>query len=415
MTQPVLDGGVTEPCVYTIENVNVIPGNGDKMLMNQDVSIYCGEIRQIKPHQAENLNDSSDIYIDQGNVINGSGKYLMPSFSDAHVHLPAQEELKNFFKMNLINGVTTLRSMRGEPWHLDIDQSDKLCPRLFLGSVPIEESSNFSLDSISHFIRSQKIMGFDFIKILGVDSPSSFQNVIHLAKASGIPLAGHCPRNINLRELCYPKNYMSVEHLGGLSDFTTEEDLVKMIKKTVDANLFHCATLSWTYALSRSISQLRKKEGLEYISDETISNWEKSLSELGNQPEEQQALYRKRIMEYFKKQQQNLKVLYKNGGLILIGPDASDEYMIPGFDYHLELQQHAQLGMSNNDLITAACYNMSLMFEETEEWGVIKTGSKTDMLLLEANPLDDISNSQKIQGIFLKGNYHTIEELKQMD
>jgi len=180
-----LDRGITQSCIYTIENVNVIPGNGDALIKNQDVLIYCGEIRDIRDHEHIDSIARSENY-NKGNVIDGTGRYLMPSFADAHVHLPEKDELKNFFKMNLMNGVTTLRSMRGAEWHLEIDQQDELCPRLILGSIPIEEGMNFSLDSLADFIEYQKNLGFDFIKILGVDSANSFQNIIQLAKAQNL-------------------------------------------------------------------------------------------------------------------------------------------------------------------------------------------------------------------------------------
>lgn len=407
--------GILPNCVYTVSNVNVISGNGSDVLKNQDVTIYCGEITQISNHQNEEGADSvnGDIYVERGKTIDGTGKFLIPSYADAHVHLPEKSELENFFLMNLINGVTTLRSMRGEAWHLDIDQNNQLCPRLVLGSIPIEDNINFSIDSLTAFISEQKDLGFDFIKILGIDSASSFQNIVSISKSIGIALAGHCPRQVDLTKVAESNWYQSIEHLGGLAGYSSDEALIEAINTANAANLYHCATLSWTFALSQSSIQLRKKEGVSYISESMISEWEKNLKDLENQPEEQRALFRKRVLDYYKNQERLLSILYANGGKLLIGPDASDDYMIPGFDYHLELQKHSKLGLSNQDLIKAACYNLSEMLGETEEWGMIKEGSKTDLLLLTENPIKDIANAKKIEGIFLKGNYLTIEDLKE--
>ena len=413
--QPSDGGGVTPPCLYTIINVTIIPGNGDAILKNQDVTISCGEITDISDHKNAAIQDSTitDLYIEHGTIIDGTGKYLTPSYADAHVHLPEETELENFFLMNLMNGVTTLRSMRGETWHLKIDQNNEMVPRLILGSVPIEDNMNFSIDSIASFIQLQKEMGFDFIKILGIDSASSFQNIVSISKSAGIPLAGHCPRQVDLTEVAATNRYQSVEHLGGLAAYASDESLIDAIELSNNANLYHCATLSWTFALSQSTIQLRKKEGIKYLSEKVIEKWEISLKDRENQPEEQRALFRKRVLDYYKNQERLLGILYANEGKLLIGPDASDEYMIPGFDYHLELQKHSQLGVSNTHLITAACYNLSEMFGETNEWGMIKVGSKTDLLLLTDNPLTDIANAKKIQGIILKGNYLTIDAIKE--
>lgn len=397
-----------ETCVYQISNVNVIPGNVNAVIPNQDVLVRCGKIVSIKNHTESVESIVAFIQID------GTGKYLLPSYADAHVHLPEEAELKDFFRLNLMNGVTTLRSMRGEEWHLNIDQKDELCPRLILGSVPLEETSSFNKDSLQAFVSRQQSLGFDFIKVLGLDTAASFDVLVDICKQLDFPLAGHCPKDVDLIKLANTRIFQSVEHLGGLGSMGDTDKLIEAVIACNSNNVYHCATLSWVYGLSQTPGQLREKNGVAYVSKEMIKKWEATLADKKMTTAEQQSLYQKRIKDYFVAQKALLRNYYLNGGQLLIGPDASDEYMIPGFDYHQELQLHSSVGISNYELIRAACYNLSEMFGETAEWGALRAGSSTDLVLLNSNPLEKIENAQDIAGVLLKGNYYSIEEIKAM-
>ncbi len=97
-----------------IEDVTVIPLHINQVWKNKDVVIREGKIQNIRNH----IETDTTKY--EFGRVDGKGKYLIPAFADAHSHLPEKENIHRYFLMNLLNGVTTLRSMRGESWHLEI-------------------------------------------------------------------------------------------------------------------------------------------------------------------------------------------------------------------------------------------------------------------------------------------------------
>ena len=92
------------------KNVNIVSMENDKVLLNQNIAILNGKIMVIENAKKSKLKAKKTIDL--------KGKYIMPSLADAHVHLPEnEEELQRMFDLNLINGVTKLRSMRGDWKH----------------------------------------------------------------------------------------------------------------------------------------------------------------------------------------------------------------------------------------------------------------------------------------------------------
>ena len=106
-----------------------------------------------------------------------------------------------------------------------------------------------------------------------------------------------------------------------------------------------------------------------------------------------------------------LGYIYRQGAFLLISPDASGTYSIPGLAMQTEMQHYSKAGISNFDILKAACFNWAEMLNQEQEWGAIKLGASTDLVLLNANPLDDIKHAEEVEGIVLKGNYYSQKKL----
>lgn len=391
-----------------IENVHVIPMHIHSTLENMDVVIENGNITQVRRHT-----DKDESTYDLGRI-DGTGKYLIPAFSDAHVHLPQKENLEAFFLMNLLNGVTTLRSMRGEAWHADIDQQTPFTPRLFLGSSPVSHRDSLSHSIANQLVAQHKNAGFDFIKVLSTKTPSDFDYLVNAANKYNMPLAGHAPSVVNLFTLCNSKCYQSIEHLGGFFTLPDMSSIIAGIEQTIDANIFHCPTLDWYYTGQVKEETLRKRTGVSHLPKQQIQEWEAKITEhYDNSTEEGRTKERSISKQRFDTRLIYLGFIYRQGGQLLLSPDASGIYGIPGFGIHTEMQHYADAKISNYDILKSTCYNLAKMFGEQDQWGTIKAGSQSDMILLNANPLEDIKNTQSIEGIILKGNYHSHKALKE--
>lgn len=136
---------------YIFNNVNIITMLDDMVLKKKTIVIKDGKIIEI----------SDKTKYKSSNTIDAKGKYLLPSMADAHVHLPeSDEELEKVMKLNLINGVTKLRSMRGE-WK-DVERRKKFSsqssyyPQLYLSPPPIHRNHEFSVEELEKYVKATK-------------------------------------------------------------------------------------------------------------------------------------------------------------------------------------------------------------------------------------------------------------------
>lgn len=390
-----------------IEDVTVIPMHINKVLEHRDVVLENGVIKQVRRHTDL---DSSEYSLGR---IDGRGKFLLPSFSDAHVHLPEKKDLKRVFLMNLMAGVTTLRSMRGEAWHLEIDKEAEFTPRLYLSSPVISRNDSLSVQMAQDLLAKHKASGYDFVKIMSVKDQNTFDYLVGASRKYQLPLAGHCPFNISIFNVSNSGVFQSIEHLGGFFSLQTMEEIQHAVDASLAGDVYHCPTFGWYYTGQIEPKTLRKRAGVEFIPVSWIKDWEEKISKNeAEMSEEGRAKERSISAQRFQSRLQYLGFIYRQGGQLILGADASGIYGIPGFDVHAELQHYVDAEVSNYDALKASCYNLSALFDEEKTWGTIKVGCSSDMVLLNANPLEDITNTQKIEGLVFKGKYYTQATLK---
>jgi len=148
---------------YLFTNVSIIPMNSNTVLKNKSIAIKDGKIIEI-------VDSNSKAYKSVGQTIDLKGKFIMPTLSDAHVHLPKKEnDLKKLLILHLINGVTKIRSMRGNwkhtDWKKEYNTTSSIYPKMYLSSPPIHRKHNFDINQLTGFVKNIKSKGFDFIKI----------------------------------------------------------------------------------------------------------------------------------------------------------------------------------------------------------------------------------------------------------
>jgi imidazolonepropionase-like amidohydrolase len=106
-----------------------------------------------------------------------------------------------------------------------------------------------------------------------------------------------------------------------------------------------------------------------------------------------------------------VKAIYDAGGHVMAGSDTPEWLMLYGHTLHLELVDLRDAGLSNYAALEAATRNPALFFGTLNKTGTIEKGKRADLVLLEANPLDDIANTQKRAGVMLKGKYYDQAEM----
>lgn len=101
----------------------------------------------------------------------------------------------------------------------------------------------------------------------------------------------------------------------------------------------------------------------------------------------------------------NVRQAHAAGVRIVAGTDAGDTYVFPGFAIHDELAELVRAGLAPMDALRSATIDAALFSGKAPDYGSIEAGKVADMILLDANPLTDIRNTEKIAGLFFNGQY----------
>lgn len=392
-----------------IKNISVITMTSETILKNQDVVIKNGKISSISTSKKSNYKDML--------VIDGKGKYIMPSLADAHVHFPENDtEMERMMAFYLINGVTKIRSLRGDWKHLDWRNTYKnenaMYPKLYLSPPPISRQHDFTAAEIEDYVKISKESGFDFIKILSIKDQVTFMGFDELSKKYELPIAGHFPANVP-DELIFNSNYTSFEHLGGLSGYSNSlEDRLQRIKET---NTFICPTLSW-YSIGSgryTYDQLRSLPGMAFIPETTVEEWitqtKQYRNKLGNEA------YTKEVADEMKSLDEKFEIIKRLNDLqipMLLSPDSSSKYMVYGFNMVGEMELLKNANLSNYDIFKMATINFSNFFKE--DYGTIEVGKTADFILLNDNPLENLDTLKKIDGLYFGNQFLDSNKLESM-
>ena len=388
-----------------VKNVSVITMKTDEVLKNQDVIIKNGKIISISETKNSNHKNMS--------VINATGKYMVPTLADAHVHFPENEaEMDRLMQLNLINGVTKLRSMRGDWKHLEwrkkYNTVTSIYPKLYLSAPAISSKFSFTDEQLIDYINKSK--DFDFVKILSIKDEALFAKFDSLCKLNNIKIAGHFPSNIS-DNLIFNSNYSSFEHLGGLT--TDEKVLENRLSLIREKRITVCPTLSW-YSIGSgryTYDQLKNLPGMEFVSKTIVDDWIEKTKQyrkkMGNEAYTQEVIAE---LEKLDHKYEIIKRLNESGVKMLLSPDSSSKYMVSGFGMvgEMELLKNAEL--SNYEILKMATINFSEFFNE--DYGTIEIGKEADFILLNNNPLEDLNTLKKIEGLYFNNQFLDYKKLE---
>lgn len=398
-----------------ISNVSVITMKTDEVLKNQDVLIQDGKIVSIEKHSKRKYKNSL--------LVDGKGKYIMPTLSDAHVHFPdSEKDFQRIMELNLINGVTKLRSMRGDWKHIEwrgkYNTPTSFYPKLYLSPPPIRRNVDFTVAQIEEFVKNAKDNGFDFIKILSIKSQPFFQQLDSICTKYNMNIGGHYPilasgNEIN-EDLLFNSNYTSFEHLGGLVDIDSEK-LNKRIQLLKDKNIFISPTLSF-YSIGSgqySLDESRNLPGMEFIPKTTVDEWIESTrkyrEKLGD------AAYKEEVANELKSLEEKYQVIKKLNNAdvpMILSPDGSSIYMVAGFGILGEMELLKKANLSNYEILKMPTVNFASFFKE--DYGTIEVGKTADFMILDNNPLEDFKTFKNIKGVYFNNQFLDENSLQKM-
>jgi imidazolonepropionase-like amidohydrolase len=372
--------------------------------------------------------------IPTGRTVDATGKFLIPGLWDMHVHWADEEYLTTF----TVNGVTGIRLMNGFPEHLNwrqhIESGSHIGPRMRIAgplvdgakpTYPIISVAAGTADEARAAVQMTKSAGFDFVKPYSGLSRDAFFALADECKRQNIPFAGHVPDSIDATEFAQ-QGGVSMEHLRRVdfacTDLTVDPnnppDLVAVdhaYDPTKAAGVFamfkvldtwQCPTLVISYKQLAGNPDLLSDSHLQYL------------------PPSLQALYRNLPLTPRRPPDQANTILttertivsamQSQGVALLAGTDTPGWGVFPGYALHEELALLVAAGLSPLQALQAATINPARFIGMDGDLGSIQTGKLADLVLLDANPLDDIHNTTKIEAVVQSGKLLTRTDLDSM-
>jgi imidazolonepropionase-like amidohydrolase len=393
--------------------------------------------------------------IAQARVIDGTNQFLIPGLWDMHVHsafgdwFPGGRDI--ILPLFVANGITGVRDMGGDlpvlfAWRKDIAAGNLIGPRMVVagpmldGYLPDGKNLRFpstvpvtSIEEAVAAVDSLKAQHVDFIKTQSLISHDAYLAAATEAHKQGLPFVGHVPDAVRIRE-AIAVGQKSIEHMmGAAAACSTVED--RVIKGEIDT-----ATLLNSYDkknCSETIALLAKTQTWEV----PTLVWERGGNALDKLDWQHQPLDRyvpaywrdvtwKRFKEQmtpgllkdpFPLRQREValefslvKAMHRAGVPFMAGTDAAPGiYIMPGFSLHDEMANFVDAGFTPMEALQTATSNPA-RFLGRDDIGSIAPGRYADLVLLAANPVDDIKNTKKINAVVINGKYLDRAALDQM-
>ena len=351
-------------------------------------------------------------------VIDATGKYLIPGLWDMHTHLGDDEFDRNsYLRLFIANGVTGIRIMDGAPehhlWRREIESGTLLGPRMLIASraIGFSDLSNISTEQVRREVRKAEQEGADFIKVHDNVLRESYVALLDEAKRFGLPVEGHVPASITA-EAASNAGQKSIEHFTGLDEAKSDESKAEALSAVFRKNGTRlCPTLIMrsNYA-SLDDAGLANDPRLRYVKPAWRKRWLSMTKEAVNTPPGE---WSKR-KELIRKEKALVGKMQKAGVLILAGTDDGNPYSIPGFSLHDELAMLVEAGLTPMQALQAATYNAAKFFDKLDSMGTVEKGKLADLILLDADPLENISNTARINAVVVNGRYFPKGALQNM-
>lgn len=351
-------------------------------------------------------------------IIEARGKFLIPGLWDMHAHLGSDDFDKNaHLRLFIAGGVTGIRLMDGDAeyyrWRKESESGKLLAPRMSIASAQIGfgDLANVSEAQAREEVRRAKRDGADFIKVHDYLSRESYFAVIDEATRSNLPVAGHVPVSITAAEAARA-GQKSIEHFTGLDEAKADAykaDVLIAFLKKYDTWLCPTIIMRSNYA-SLDNAGFADDPRLKYMKPSWKKRWLNMTNDSAKTPVEE---WKKR-RETIQKEKALVGKMQRAGVGILAGTDTANPYVFPGFSLHDELAMLVEAGLTPIQALQAATINPAKFLKKSDSLGTIEKGNLADLVLLDANPLENISNTKKINAVVLNGRLFNRNDLDKM-
>lgn len=433
----------TSATSIAITNVTVIDAV-DGRRPGQTVIMDGDEITAVQPASA---------VVEAGQVIDGSGKFLIPGLWDFHVHLTYEAELQDAMPGLFASyGITSVRDTGGLLDRVlpvvESMRADPMAPRVFFagplldgGFVVYDGNGRPEIgtavttpEEARTMVQSLYDQGASFIKIYEMVSPEVFVALVNAAEELGMPIDSHVP--LSMRASIAGPQVDSIEHLRNIEMdcAANAPELLTIRRQRLDNpdGLSGAELRSSLHSEQRLPAVANYHEGqcdrtIAALSDTVMvptlrlnsfnltpawerDGWEDALSRL---PQEFANRWREQTETRSSQPAGDTTFadwslfltgrMYEAGVPIGAGTDTPINLSVPGFSLHSELEMLVRAGLTPLDAIGAATIEPARYFSLENEMGRITPGHAADLVLLDADPEANIANTRRIDSVFIRG------------
>ncbi len=383
--------------------------------------------------------------------VNCRGLFLIPGLWDMHVHLvfgdwfPGAQNIS--LPLFVANGVTGVRDMGSEldivqGWRNEIEAGRLIGPRIYASGPMLDGPKPRFPSSVAiatpedahRAVADLKRRGADFIKLQSLIPRDAVFAIAEEAKKQEIPFEGHVPDAVRASEMS-EAGMKSFEHLIGIfegsspaeGEFLKGNKTERKFLATYDAaraaslaemlaknQTWQCPTLVWERGGNvLDASDFSKDTRVRYVpASWKNKTWKRFTDEITQGYGTDDLATRKKFIE---KELEVVGMLHKAGVPFLAGTDTpAGVHIFPGFSLHEELQRFVAAGFTPLEALQTATINPALFFGMEDQAGTVEKGKFADLVLLSANPLEDIANTQKIAAVIVNGRYLRRADLDKM-
>ncbi len=411
-----------------IENVTVLPMTaGNEATGPHTVVVREGRIATIGDAASDRLKRRAQ-------VIDGSGRFLIPGLVDAHVHINrSDDDSKRLRDLFLLHGITTIINLEGSArvaaLRDRIAAGEELGPTIVTSGAILRGSDRTTEEQGRRLVQMHKEAGYDLVKVYNPLSEAGYRGVVDEARKHSIPVVGHAVRSVgidgalasgqhivHMEEMVYghftwdkrpdqpapgvlPTDV--VERLDLLLDPSEIPELARRVK---EAGIWVTPNLVAYFGIVEQTNDLEAvlaREKVAWMPESMRSRWQREFNGYVNR--DNQTRFERAVVRTYPFLEQLTRAFAEAGVPLLAGTDVGIPSVVAGDSLHRELELLVAAGLSERQALRAATSSAAL-FLGRDDFGRIEVGARADLVLLAADPRQAISNTRKIEAVIVGGH-----------
>lgn len=378
--------------------------------------------------------------------VDAKERYLLPALCDMHVHqvtaawdmmLPEAARVPDdelpydrFLFPYLATGVTTVQELSASRGHLllrdRIERGELLGPRMILGKMidgpdkawpPPLSTWVATPEEAREAVRRAKADGYDRMKVYSFLSRESYDAIVSTAKEVGMDVIGHVPMALSIDQVLDAGQIMIAhseelaKHAGG--DYSAEK-IDQIADQLTQRGVWMIPTLVTTQSIIELFDTpervLQRPEAVYYRHPLQAGVWTFVTTNLyGPIPPNGRQFIRDAYAQF---QRPLTRAIQKKGGKLLAGSDSILPGLVPGFALQRELHELVDAGLTPYEALRTSTTAPFEYLGEAERAGTVAVGKQSDLILVDANPLEDIAAASKIAGVLVRGRWIGSDEIR---